>query len=87
MTIRDAELKDARQIAKVHVESWQAAYRGSMPDELLDSLSVDQREAFWAEMLSSGQQQILVLLDQDNVIGWMAFGPAQRTLSTTKRIP
>jgi hypothetical protein len=28
LIIREAELKDAAGIAKVHVETWQSAYRG-----------------------------------------------------------
>jgi hypothetical protein len=31
---------DADAIAPVHVRSWQAAYRGFMPDEVLDGLDV-----------------------------------------------
>jgi hypothetical protein len=44
MITRDAELRDAGGIAKVHVRSWQAAYAGIVPDEDLAQLSVDQRE-------------------------------------------
>ena len=32
LQIRPAEAKDALQIAKVHVGTWQFAYRGQMPD-------------------------------------------------------
>jgi hypothetical protein len=44
MIIREAELRDARGIAEVHVRSWQAAYAGIIPDEEFARLSVDQRE-------------------------------------------
>ena len=47
MTIREAELCDARGIAEVHVRSWQAVYAGIVPDEDLARLSVDQRHEFW----------------------------------------
>jgi hypothetical protein len=46
MIIRDAELRDARGIAEVHVRSWQTAYAGIVPDEDLAQLSVDEREQF-----------------------------------------
>jgi len=42
-TIRAAVVDDARAIAQIHVDGWRAAYRGQMPDALLDGLSVDQR--------------------------------------------
>jgi GNAT superfamily N-acetyltransferase len=41
--VRPAVVDDADAIARVHVRSWQAAYRGFMPDELLDSLDVAAR--------------------------------------------
>jgi len=46
-TIREARPEDARSIALVHVRTWQIAYRGQVPDEFLDSLSVDRREEAW----------------------------------------
>jgi hypothetical protein len=42
--IRQAILEDAEAIAKVHVASWQAAYKGLMPAEFLASLSVERRK-------------------------------------------
>jgi hypothetical protein len=44
MITRDAELRDAGGIAKVHVRSWQAAYAGIVPDEDLAQLSVDHMQ-------------------------------------------
>lgn len=41
--IREAVPKDARAIAEIHVRSWQAAYRGQLTDDYLDSLTVDGR--------------------------------------------
>jgi len=34
-------------IAEVHVSSWQAAYRGVLPDDLLDGQSLPEREQSW----------------------------------------
>jgi ribosomal protein S18 acetylase RimI-like enzyme len=36
----------------VHVRSWQVAYRGLLPDQLLDELSVRAREQTWRETLA-----------------------------------
>ncbi|MES2738318.1 MAG: GNAT family N-acetyltransferase [Verrucomicrobiota bacterium] len=45
--IRLATLEDARRIAEIQVASWQVAYRGILPDEYLDQINVEQREAVW----------------------------------------
>lgn len=45
MPIRLAEPADAMAVARVHVRSWQAAYRGLMPDAYLESLRPEDRAA------------------------------------------
>ncbi len=47
LTVRAASSSDARAIAAVHVRAGQVAYRGLLPDELLDRLSVEDREGSW----------------------------------------
>lgn len=43
MEIRPAVPEDAMAVAQVHVRSWQAAYRGLMPDAYLDALRPEDR--------------------------------------------
>jgi ribosomal protein S18 acetylase RimI-like enzyme len=52
MQIRDAIASDAHRIAQIHVTSWRAAYRGQMPDVVLDNLDVEKRAAFWRAHLN-----------------------------------
>src|SRR5919109_964260 len=41
--IRPATVDDAYGIARVHVTTWQDAYRGIVPNEYLDALDIDAR--------------------------------------------
>jgi ribosomal protein S18 acetylase RimI-like enzyme len=77
MNIRPALPGDARIIADVHVHTWQAAYRGVVPDAYLEALSVDKREAAFREALSNGSPEIWVADSQSGVIGWIAFGASR----------
>ena len=43
MLIRPAEPGDALAVARVHVRSWQAAYRKLLPDDYLDQLRPEDR--------------------------------------------
>lgn len=45
ITIRQATLDDAEALARLHVRSWQWAYRGQLPDEFLDRMpeTMDRR--------------------------------------------
>jgi GNAT superfamily N-acetyltransferase len=60
MTIRTATIDDARALAEVHVASWLAAYRGLVPDDVLDAQSVEARAAQWDEWLRKGETRTLV---------------------------
>lgn len=43
MLLRGAEPRDAMAVARVHVRSWQAAYRTLLPNEYLDQLRPEDR--------------------------------------------
>ncbi|MAE93545.1 MAG: GNAT family N-acetyltransferase [Deltaproteobacteria bacterium] len=46
-TFRRATERDLEAIARIHVESWRATYRGIVPDTILEGLSVDDRLVAW----------------------------------------
>ena len=79
MTIRPASVEDARAIAEVHVEGWSWGYRGLIPDEVIEALDVDAREAEWVlgftERWRDGDG-CLVWEHGGRALGFVAFGPA-----------
>jgi ribosomal protein S18 acetylase RimI-like enzyme len=77
MNIRAAVESDARGVARVHVETWQAAYRGVVPDAYLDSLSIDKRERVWRESIRAGVPELWVAEIQSEIKGWVAFGASR----------
>ncbi len=70
ITIRRGEPADAAGIARVHVLAWQGAYRGLLPDPLLDNLSAGQRQIWWRQLLAR---------PVDEEIIWIAEGAAGLT--------
>jgi GrpB-like predicted nucleotidyltransferase (UPF0157 family)/ribosomal protein S18 acetylase RimI-like enzyme len=62
MRVRSATIGDVPGIAEVHVRSWQAAYRGILPDSLLDSLSIQEREQSWDTLLREGGDRWVTLV-------------------------
>lgn len=62
MNVRRARSDDVAAIADIHARSWQAAYRGVLPDELLDGLSVEERARGWREILGEGDDRWLTLV-------------------------
>lgn len=63
-----ATASDSAIIAQILVRSWQAAYRGIIPDELLDNLSIAQRDEVWRKHLNSGGEAYLLRLS-DGAVG------------------
>ncbi len=78
--VRRATTADAAGIASVHVHSWLAAYRGLMPDDMLDSLSVEERTESWLRFLEPGSGGPLVLVagDGDGIAGFSALSLPSR---------
>jgi len=76
VTIHAARVEDARGIADVHVRTWQAAYRHAFPAEVLDALSVDEREAGWRERLDAGMR-VWVAAESAAIVGFAAAGPSR----------
>ena len=70
-TIRRAAVGDATALARVRVLSWQAAYRGMMPDRYLDALDIDENAARFTRFLSehSAHSHWVGVVD-DEVVAW-----------------
>src|SRR5580704_12714388 len=70
---RCAKAGDALAIAVVHVGAWKAAYRGIVPDEFLDSLSLEQRSAAWRRiLLADPPEDVCVAQARDTIVGWIS---------------
>lgn len=76
--IRNADPDDAERIASIHVASWQATYRGSMPDSDLDALTVEQRLPMWERILASASAliRVWVAIIDDEIVGFCSIGPS-----------
>jgi L-amino acid N-acyltransferase YncA len=78
LTVRSAEVDDAAAIARVHVETWRTAYTGIIPQDYIDSMTVDNRTLVWARLLqrSGGAFTTLVSEDHDGrIVGFVSGNP------------
>jgi len=78
--IRPARSGDEPGIARVHVASWQDAYRGHMPADYLAALDVDQRADAWRQRLPAVRQSrgdILVAESGPDIVGFVHYGPSR----------
>jgi GNAT superfamily N-acetyltransferase len=78
MLLRPAEPDDALAVARVHVRSWQAAYRGLLPDEYLDQLRPEDRAARYDFATRDPDKPFTIVAVKDDVIHGFATTGASR---------
>lgn len=76
ITIRPALAGDESQIAKVHIQSWQEAYEGLIPQNYLDRLAfeLEDRIKMWKRTLANSQRWTWVAEGSDGIVGFILFG-------------
>ena len=80
LVVRLAEPCDALAVARVHVRSWQAAYRGHMPDTFLDSLRPEDRVTRYDFATRDPNLPRTVVAELDGFIaGFAATAPSRDT--------
>lgn len=77
--IRWASVADAEGMARVHVESWDAAYRGLIPDEVIDRLTLERRTAAWIQMLRDPEPSTAAFVAEHGgeLVGLCKVGPSR----------
>ena len=71
MMPRIAEIIDAESVAQVHVASWQSAFKGLMPDDFLNALSVSERAEAWQKNMHEHYGSLWVIEDAGgNICGF-----------------
>jgi len=75
-TVRPAVPEDVPAVADVHVRSWQWAYAGLLPGDLLAGLRAEDRVPQWQRRIESADPgRALLLADVDgSVVGFVAVG-------------
>ena len=87
--VRPAGPDDAAQIATVHVRSWQAAYRGLLPQDYLDQLDPTDRLKRWQDTVLGAdwpRDGVIVAALDGKICGFAVFGPTRDTDGDPRRI-
>jgi ribosomal protein S18 acetylase RimI-like enzyme len=83
--LRPALVSDSAGIAAVHVETWQDAYKGLLPDGYLSALNAADRTKTWIENLgnSRSKTKTFVALDAENTVGFIRVGACEDESEST----
>ncbi|GGH41607.1 GNAT family N-acetyltransferase [Microbacterium album] len=77
--IRRAVPDDADRLSEVHVRTWRIAYRGLIPQAVLDSLDIVARSTRWRTTLENpkARGRTWVAIEGDELIGFSSSGPGR----------
>jgi GNAT superfamily N-acetyltransferase len=79
VSVRPARAADAAEIGRIQVDTWRVAYADILPQPVLDGLTAEAAAQAWSAAISappSPQHHVLVAVEGERVVGFVAFGPA-----------
>ena len=77
MDLRRAKPEDAPALAKVHINSWRAAYSGLVPDPHLQSLDYDRRAEQFRQGLTERSEETYIAELDGEAVGLLTLGPCR----------
>ena len=78
MLLRPATPQDAMAVARVHVRSWQAAYRSLLPDEYLDQLRPEDRaQRYDFATTDPAKPHTIVAVEEGVIQGFATTAPSR----------
>lgn len=79
MSIRPAKISDAHAMARIYVETWQATYRGILPDNYLGAMTInDCAKTLANEMRASRVISLVAESEQGHLTGLITGGIDRR---------
>lgn len=79
--IRTASEYDAYNIARIHVEGWQSAYKGIIPDDFLSTMTVETFTGKWLRNIKEERSMVLVAEKDEEILGFISGGHGVDELS------
>ena len=77
MRLRSATLVDAAAVARIHVESWNIAYRGIMPDDVIARTDLTYRTKFWGERIADPEWPVFVITEEGEIVAFCQMIPSR----------
>jgi ribosomal protein S18 acetylase RimI-like enzyme len=79
-SVRAATVDDAANLASIHGRSWQAAYRGLLPQDYLDEVCRAYGAERWLKNLQASEWPkagVVVAVPGPELVGFVGFGPTR----------
>ena len=77
MITRTATEDDIDGLVDVHVTAWKIAYKGLMPDHVIDNILPVKRRENWQRNLKNPNRENILCEEGGRVLGFASFGPSR----------
>jgi len=64
-------------VARIHVESWNVAYRGIMPDDVIARTDLAYRTAFWTERIADREWPVFLIEEDGETVAFCQMIPTR----------
>lgn len=72
--IRYADVNDAKILGEIHSKSWKIAYKGIVPDDALNNITVEKRQKYFEKALTKGWEEDAIIYYDDIPMGLICIG-------------
>lgn len=77
---------DAAGVGRIHVESWNVAYRGIMPDDVIARTDLAYRTQFWAERIADKNWPVFVIEEEGECVAFCQMIPSRDDDDDPRRV-
>jgi ribosomal protein S18 acetylase RimI-like enzyme len=79
MDLRPATMTDVPDIARVHLDSWRATYRGIVSEAFMQTRTYERTEERWREFLATTSGKTYLVELSNKTVGILTLGDARDT--------
>jgi len=77
VSLRRALPADAETVGRIHVESWNVAYRGIMPDDVIARTDLACRTKFWADRIADQAWPVFLIEEDGTAVAFCQMIPTR----------
>lgn len=77
--IRYADISDAKTLAEIHSKSWKVAYKGIVPNEILEKITAEKRQIYFEKALTEGWEEDAIIFKDNEAVGLICIGKCRDT--------
>lgn len=72
--IRYADISDAKTLGEIHSRSWKVTYKGIVPNEILESFTIEKRQKYFEKALMDKREEDAIAFKDNEAVGLICIG-------------